>query len=251
MTPLDKRQQLFSVLVLVAILVTAAVPSHRTGRTPGEQKIFYLAEQDYNTPLIQSYSAIRSFPLESKAFSGFAGFEQHAGQFNLEKFRGLAQVTSFAGRLLDLADIHLLVRDTSPSDPNAQKVYLSESFWREFADASLGILGQEIFLDGRRVKVAGITYDPDGFFAGTEIWVPMRPSASGANTESLRILGRVADGVTWKEAQKELDRLVRQAARKSDELRSCKMIPAAEPITFVSPSWRMVLRSTHPAAEDS
>lgn len=234
MAPLDKWQRFFSVLMLVAILITALAPTPRAGARHKLEQMFYLAEEDYNTPFIGSYFWIHSLPFESKSFAGFAGYEQHSAHFALNPVHGIARITKFAGELVEIADLKFLAREEPGATTPSPKIYLSEDFWREAAGGSLDILGREILLDGQTVRVAGIIHENSGYFAGTEIWLPMRVSDPSARTESLRIVGRLREGVTWKDAQKELSRLARAQSNDLRYLLHCKLIPANEPIVFMT-----------------
>ena len=227
------RQRWFSVLVLVAILITAIAPTPRTGASHQSSQMFYLAEEDYNTPFIGSYLWMRALPIESKSFAGFAGYEQTSAHLALGSLDRIVHITRFAGDLLEVADLKFLAREESSLNSGTHKVYLSERFWRRFTGGDLDILGREIMLDGKPFRVAGVLYDDGGYFAGTEVWAPMRLSEPAARAESLRIFGRLREGVSWKEAQKELTRLARGQPNPLRHLIHCKLIPATEPIIFM------------------
>ena len=245
MTPWDKWQRSLTVLMLVAILITAAAPTPRCGTGRVTEPMFYLAEEDYNTPFMGSYLWLRALPFQSESFAGFAGYEQYGGHYSLGERQGLAHVVQFAGDLVGVAGLEFLAREDPRKASPGPRVYLSETFWRQATGGSFDILGQQLTLDGQTCRVAGILRETTGYFAGTEIWAPLRVTEQAARTESLRIVGRMRAGATWKEAQRELTRLARRQPAPLNQLGSCKMIPASGPITFVRRETEFEIVSRH------
>src|SRR5262249_11193933 len=105
-----------------------------------------------------------------------------------------------------------LGRTFAPNDivsPAAGEVVISDGLWqRRFASKSDAI-GQTILLDGDRYTVIGVM--PKGFkfapFWATraELWAPM-PLAGRSKDfgMSLRVFGRLADGVTIEQARRDV-----------------------------------------------
>lgn len=237
----ERWQRWGALLLLVAILITAAAPSPRAGKGGKADRIFYLAEEDYNTPFIGSYLMVRALPFGSDCFSGFAGYEQHFSRLETPERPVLAQVTRFAGRLLEVAEVQFIAR----AEPGSGgRIYISERFWHEQFDAEVEVLGRELTVDGKAYRVAGITREQGGMFGDTDLWIAMSLREPAAQTESLRIVGRLREGVGWHQAEKELARFVRRLGIEQGQPFLWRMIPVSGTLRFESEPPAFVLHTT-------
>jgi predicted permease len=113
-----------------------------------------------------------------------------------------------------------LGRDFVEADQTADGPHvlmLSYDYWRSDFGSDTGIVGRIIHLDGKPVTIIGVL--PREFeFAPTSpspIWVPLHMSANLAERRNLRwmnILGRLAPGVTAKQAVAEMNTINAQLA---------------------------------------
>lgn len=97
-------------------------------------------------------------------------------------------------------------------------VILTDGLWRRRFDADPAVLGKPIQLSGTPFVVVGVM--PPGFadlvgermYTGAEMWVPLgyEPTASYAcrTCRHLRVIGRLAPGVTAATAQREMNALI-------------------------------------------
>lgn len=116
-------------------------------------------------------------------------------------------VRPFLGRGFNAAE-------TSPSGPDA--VLLSHAFWTARFAADRSIVGRAIRIDGRSHLIAGVL--PPGLAypsSETQIWIPHRPRPQELNrgSSSLRVVARLAPGVTAAAAAAEVDAVGRTLAR--------------------------------------
>ena len=137
------------------------------------------------------------------------------GQREPERVRGAAVTAHY---LTTLGVIPVLGRPFSADEdrPGGSAVALiSHTFWQKYFAGSAGAIGQPLNLDGKTYTVLGVM--PAGFDlpGAAEIWVPvqinietlaMTERAATAN----EILGRLAPGVTVKQADTELKTIARQ-----------------------------------------
>ncbi len=92
----------------------------------------------------------------------------------------------------------------------------SHGFWSRVLGSERSAIGQTLLLDGGPHTLVGVM--PPGFsypLAGVDVWTPMRftpEAAARRNWRSLRVIGRLSDGVSESAAH---DEMVRIAARLS------------------------------------
>jgi putative ABC transport system permease protein len=80
---------------------------------------------------------------------------------------------------------------------------LSDGLWKRRFGGDPSIVGQSIRVDGGSVKVVGIAPAGFGFPLGAEIWAPLSFDPARAPTRtfhSLTVIGRLAPGVSFKDA---------------------------------------------------
>ena len=95
---------------------------------------------------------------------------------------------------------------------------LTDGYWRSDFGADPSVIGRTIQLDGKGVTIVGVL--PRNFqFApsnASPLWVPIHPSPdllSRRNLRWMRVVARLAPGVTTSQAQAEMDGITAQLAR--------------------------------------
>jgi putative ABC transport system permease protein len=169
------------------------------------------------------------------ASAGYEGTLLSEG--NAERVEG-AQVTASLLRTLRARTI--LGRTILPDDdvPGAEPVaLLSAELWRTRFGADRAVIGRVIELDGQRRRIIGVlapdTPLPRGLSASGQamahpgLWIPFRldPAARPINWHRLSVIGRLRDGVTPADAQRDLARLTRQLP---------ELFPQAYSSTFIA-----------------
>jgi putative ABC transport system permease protein len=88
-------------------------------------------------------------------------------------------------------------------------VLLSDALWRRRFAADPGVLGGNLTIDGRPSRIIGVMPQTFQFPPRAELWVPVGPLADASmmnrgNHPGLTALGRLRDGVTLADAQREM-----------------------------------------------
>lgn len=106
---------------------------------------------------------------------------------------------------------------------------LSHALWTRVFQQDAGIIGRAIMLRGEPFTVVGIM--PAGFNAGgaTDVWAPVRSSASGeGGGTNYGLYARLRPGVSWEQAGAEMNQLAAPVLVKQyskDASLSCSVIP--------------------------
>ena len=155
--------------------------------------------------------AVSGFPLHDATLRG-RGLAKaiHGALVSGDYFRVL-RVRAHAGRVFTLDDERL----------SAPVAVISDAFWDAEFGRSSAALGQTLEINGMAVTVIGVT--PRGFFGETlgqapDVWIPMalQPRLMPADYLGapyftwLAVIGRLRPGVPARQAQPELDALLRQ-----------------------------------------
>ena len=170
---------------------------------------------------------------ESLALSGEHGYDVRrgdrvvsipAGRVSLHYFRTLG-VAPLAGRTFDARDY----------DPGAEpRVVLSETLWRDAFGADRSLVGRTIEVDAKPALVLGVVPDRLDPVANYEIYAPLflypgeRSSRSG---NWMYAIGRLRDGVTREQAQRDAERVAQVIAREhpdTNERLRLRLIPVRE-----------------------
>ena len=130
--------------------------------------------------------------------------------------------------------------DAQPGAPPV--ALLSHELWSTRFGSDSSIVGREITLDGRRVSVIGVM--PERFSVpGTpaQIWTPL--SLAGAPTDHgnryLRVLGRLAPGMTVARARSQMDAIAEELGREfSDTNRLWRVSMMSVREMFAGREWR-------------
>lgn len=83
---------------------------------------------------------------------------------------------------------------------------LSERLWRQRYSADPGIVGREIAVDGRALRVVGVSPQDLGFVSSVDLWLPMvdDETTQERGDRRLNVVGRLAPGIDLAQANGEL-----------------------------------------------
>ena len=159
------------------------------------------------------------------------------GDDNPERVRG-SRVTASLMPLLGISP--RLGRNFTPAedlDGTAGVAILSDGLWRRRYGADERVLGRTIQIDGESRTVVGVMPRgaalPGPLAGDDDLWMPARLTPADRVTEvyhSQKILGRLADGVTLKQASSELETLAARLAaeRQSHRELGGRVVPITE-----------------------
>lgn len=100
--------------------------------------------------------------------------------------------------------------------PGAAPVALiSEGLWRRRFAGSTAVLGDTILINGAPVTVLGVVPQDMGFTSSVDVWLPLAPDNAheSRGNRNLRVLGRLAPGVTLEQLATEMDVVAKRLAR--------------------------------------
>jgi putative ABC transport system permease protein len=89
----------------------------------------------------------------------------------------------------------------------APVVVIAHGFWQQHLGSDREIVGKQLFLNGEKFTVAGITSPDFDFPPGAQVWTPLILSDTQKNdreNHSLTVFGRLADGVSISQAEANL-----------------------------------------------
>jgi putative ABC transport system permease protein len=163
---------------------------------------------------------IRGYQQRAHAFSSMSGFSSNA-EFNVTAVGSSARAfgSTVSTNLFQTLGLNpVLGRFFSESDQAVgqdQVIVLSSGFWRQQFAADPNVIGRKILLDGVNREIIGVA-PPQTYFPNseTQFWIPIAFKA-GDRYDSWtvfnnRILGRLRDGVSPRQAQAELDAIHRE-----------------------------------------
>ncbi|MCE3004421.1 MAG: ABC transporter permease, partial [Xanthomonadaceae bacterium] len=83
---------------------------------------------------------------------------------------------------------------------------LSERLWRQRYGADPGVVGREIAVDGRTLRVVGVSPQDLGFVSSVDLWLPMvdDETTQERGDRRLNVVGRLAPGIDLAQANGEL-----------------------------------------------
>ena len=170
-----------------------------------------------------SFPDFRDWSAQNRSFEGMAAFDDYTvaltGVDNPERISGEYVSASYFPLLGISAAIGRTFTPGEDSVPQRDAVLvLSNGMWKRRFGADPSIAGRKIQLDGRAYTVIGVA--PPGFRGLTdqaELWAPfhMAGSADDLNERSsrgFRVLARLRPGVSFAQAQAEMDAISRRLA---------------------------------------
>ena len=100
--------------------------------------------------------------------------------------------------------------DVEPSDDNV--AVLNYGFWKRRYAGDPGVIGDDIVMDGRTVKVAGVMPADFNYPPAADVWQPLAPSPQERSQRdpqlltgpAFQVIGRLRSGVGLREAESEL-----------------------------------------------
>jgi len=178
-----------------------------------------------NTAGALSYPDYFDWRAQNRSFSGMACYR--GGSFTLtgsgeprQIFRAVVSANFFQV----LGATPVLGRGFEPNDekPGAAVVVLSYALWQSAFGGARDIAGRRIALDGESYRVAGVM--PAGFqfpiqYPEVAIWTTLAVDAAGPHpqtaqrgSDNLRLVGRLAPGVSPEQARADLSAIARRIA---------------------------------------
>lgn len=117
--------------------------------------------------------------------------------------------------------------------PNGPAVaVVSWSFWRSRLDADPGVLGRSLRLNGVAHTIVGVAPRAFDFPDGANVWLPERSDnqTCGRNCLSIRVIGRLATGVSADAAEADLNRIAERvgAAEPVNETIRTNVVPLSD-----------------------
>jgi predicted permease len=153
----------------------------------------------------------------SEVLDGVAAFEHH--DFDLlvdDRPVRLAGARVIPGSFGVLGVEPLRGRAFEPEDGQAPVAMISEGLWHRMFGGTEEILGRNLTVAGRRVRVIGVVPDGREFPARAELWTPLDRShlsdEDWVSFGNLEAVGRLASEASWGDLAGELDREARVLA---------------------------------------
>src|SRR5262245_14834346 len=159
----------------------------------------------------KSFSALAVYNISFGTLTGSGDPEEINGTTVSPEYFDVLRVPVLRGRGLQAGDDLIAIDAVRP-------LVLSDPLWTRRFSADPSVVGRTITLAGRQRLVVGIVAPefshPDPYWgANAEYWSPMFVSdemRSARGSRYLRVIGRLADGVTLGAAQAELDGIGRR-----------------------------------------
>lgn len=152
----------------------------------------------------------RSFQSEARAFSELAAMRfggANLGRSGDDGARRVAAWTATHNLWRTLGVPLQLGRGFTQDEERAGGVaVLSERLWRQRYGADPDVVGREIVVDGRALRVVGVSPQDLGFVSSVDLWLPMVDDETTAERgdRRLNVVGRLAPGVDLARAGGEL-----------------------------------------------
>lgn len=115
-----------------------------------------------------------------------------------------ARVTPLLGRVLR-------PEDEVPGAPLV--VVVTERVWRGRYAASTGVAGRLVRIDGAPATIVGVVSDRSGLPTGAAVFVPLAASTAARDARTLRVFGRLVEGVAIADASADLAAVAATLAR--------------------------------------
>ena len=143
----------------------------------------------------------------------------------------------------------LLGRGFSPEDdkPGAPAVVLlSHGAWKSRYGGDPAALGRSILVNGAPAAVIGVVPDRSGFPSTSELWLPLWQSpglaAQTRNVRTLRVFGRIRDGIPFDAARGEIEAIADRLALEHPETNTrvrARVVPINERFLgrLTDPAW--------------
>ncbi len=175
--------------------------------------------------MVSSYPDVLDWRERTRSFARLAPFNVSFPTLTVEnepeKLLGAIVGPDFFSALGARASHGRLLAAADCAPGNEPVVVLADGLWRRRFGADPGVVGRRIDLDGRLATVVGVLSadfrHPEPLYLDepTQVWMPLafRPDALPRGQRFLRVIGRLAPGVTRAAAQAELDGIARELAQ--------------------------------------
>jgi predicted permease len=163
-----------------------------------------------------SYAELENWRPASRTFAGLAAYSETS--FNISDDRALPEhvpgTRLTANGFGTLRQPLLLGRDFTSGDerPESDPVsIIGYGIWTRRYNSDPAVLGKTLRVNGREVTIIGVMPEAMKFPDRSEIWVPLVPADDPQrNARSLRVFGRLNDGVDDRQARSELTGIGKQ-----------------------------------------
>jgi len=165
-----------------------------------------------------SYADFRDWQRETRAFESLAAYQGESlnltGTAEPERLEGAAVTSGFFSTL----GVGPVMGREFRSDDAQSVAILSYALWQRRFGSNLEIIGKPVHLDGRQFTVIGVLPPQVRFRAHpwaaavSEVFVPVVPNPA-RNWHSVRVLGRLAPGVSKQQAVTEMNGIAARLAR--------------------------------------
>jgi predicted permease len=154
------------------------------------------------------------------------------------------KVGRVSANLFPLLGVNPLIgRPFTPEEETNREpvVVISSRFWRRKFGGSASIIGKQIEVDRKKATVLGVM--PDGFAfpsADTQLWLPLSfvpqwsAFLSARQSDGFRGIARLKAGVSWEQAQSELNAIAERLGKEypnTDAGKGIVLVPLAEQLT--------------------
>ncbi len=157
---------------------------------------------------------------QQTSFEGMAGFTREDVTLSGGEVRPIRRNAAFvSANTFDVLRVQPILGRSFHADDESPAsnpvVIVSYAVWQSRFAGDPDVLGQILSVDGELRTVIGVMPDKFGFPASEDLWFPLPLALDGlrANSPTLRVFGRLADGVSVEQARAELSTI---AARLAD-----------------------------------
>jgi putative ABC transport system permease protein len=116
-----------------------------------------------------------------------------------------------AARVAPLVGRVLRPEDEVPGAPPV--VVVTERVWRGRYAGTAGVVGHPVRIDGAPAAIVGVVSDRSGLPSGAAVFVPLAASTAARDARTLRVFGRLAEGVAIADASADLAAIAATLAR--------------------------------------
>ena len=167
-----------------------------------ESSLFTLVESDFTNPIFSSASDIRALNYAASQVAHFAGYDHYSSRLDHEGSASVVRVTRFSGDLLSILKVNFTFRQAGAN--NQPRIFISEGFWEKAFARRENIIGTQLKLNQTTYRIAGVTRPFNGLLDSTDIWLPVASRSALGRISSMKIIGALLDGKSWKTAEKQI-----------------------------------------------
>lgn len=186
----------------------------------------------------QSFESISAFRRRGVLLTDSKRAELVSGQDVYDQFFEILGTPAHLGRTLQASDF-------TPSAPHV--VVISNTMWINRFGGDLGVVGRRVSLDRESYEVVGVM--PAGFYplpggGYPELWIPHwanQGEKDDRTTWGLVPLARLKPGVTWQQAQIELDVISARMSQDHPNLEPMGGIVVPMDAQLIGSSWKLLM----------